>query len=305
MPHKDQPSTHSECYSQSRRRFPSWLRQSLPKGKEALETKRLINDAELNTVCEEAKCPNRSKCWSRRTATVLIMGKECTRNCAFCDIAFSKTPAPLDEQEPERIAQLVKELSLQHVVITMVTRDDLPDQGASHIRRVIDTVRQKNSHTTIEVLTSDFLGNPYAINIVLEAQPEIFNHNIETVEELSPRIRHKASYSRSLWVLQYAKTYNSNNLVKSGIMVGLGENEDQVKATIKDLSNVGCDIVTIGQYLQASNSKIRVKSFVTPEQFKTYEDYGYFLGIKHMHCGPFVRSSYNADLIMQEHMRTP
>jgi len=279
-------------------RFPSWLHRKLPQGASACQTGDLIADLGLHTVCEEAKCPNRMECWAKKTATVLIMGKECTRNCAFCDIAFNSCPAPLDEEEGEKVAQLVKRLGLKHLVITQVTRDDLPDGGAAHMAAVIEAVRQVNPTTTIEVLTSDFSGNKESLDTIFAAKPEIFNYNIETTESLTPKLRHKATYARSLEVLQYAKSHSSNILVKSGIMVGLGETDDEVKATIADLERAGCDIITIGQYLQPSGTKVRVKAFITPEQFKLYEAFGYELGVKMMHCGPFVRSSYNAELVI-------
>ena len=229
------------------------------------------------------------------------MGKECTRSCGFCDIAFSKSPKSLEADEPSRVADSVLSLGLKHVVITMVARDDLPDGGADHLAKVIAETRRKAQDVTIEVLTSDFSGNFLALDIILAAKPEIFNHNIETVRALTPRVRHKATYDRTLSVLKYARQNGSKGLlVKSGIMVGLGESESEVFATLKDLFEVGCDIITIGQYLQPNRQKLLVKSFVAPEQFKRYEEYGYSLGIKNMYCGPFIRSSYNAREVLQK-----
>ncbi|MBI2811768.1 MAG: lipoyl synthase [Candidatus Melainabacteria bacterium] len=248
----------------------------------------------LNTVCEEAKCPNRFECYSNKTATFLALGKECTRNCGFCDIDFSKTPKAPEADEPERIANSVLELGLQHVVITMVARDDLPDQGAEPIAAIIRAIREKSPTVSIEVLTSDFSGVESSLDIVLAEKPDVFNHNIETVRDLSPRVRHKATYDRTLSVLRYARQSGLARHVKSGMMVGLGETPAQVEETIKDLYTAGCDIITIGQYLQADHRKLLVKEFVTPAQFKHYEQYGYSLGVKQMYCGPFVRSSYNA-----------
>lgn len=277
-------------------RFPSWLHRPLTKGIGLGETGEILNQNRLHTVCEEARCPNLLECWAKKTATFLIMGKDCTRSCGFCDIDFSKTPKPLEQDEPERLAESVKQLGLKHVVITMVARDDLPDGGAEHLSRVMAAVRKHVPGTTIEVLTSDFKGNRAALDCILEAQPEIFNHNIETVRELTPRVRHTATYDCTLGVLNYVKTHKKSNLlVKSGMMVGLGETEEQVHQTLRDLHANGCDIITMGQYLQPNRNKLLVKSFVTPEQFKKYEEYGYALGIKRMYCGPFVRSSYNAD----------
>jgi len=282
-------------------RFPSWLHRKLPKGAELWKTQKMIRQQHLHTVCEEAKCPNLLECWSKKTATFLVMGKECTRNCGFCDIDFSKAPKDLDAEEPKHVADSVIQLGLKHVVITMVARDDLPDGGAHHLAAVMEEVRKNAPETTIEVLTSDLGGNYNNIEIVLKAQPDIFNHNIETVRELTPRVRHKATYERTLDVLSFVRRQGAPGLlVKSGMMVGLGESREQVYQTIRDLHAVGCEIITIGQYLQANHRKLLVKSFVTPEQFKNYEDFGYALGVKHMYCGPFVRSSYNANLVIKQ-----
>lgn len=230
------------------------------------------------------------------------MGKECTRSCGFCDIDFSKKPNPLDPDEPRRVAESVKQLGLQHVVITMVARDDQLDGGANHVAAVIEEIRKETPSATIEVLTSDFCGNQEALDAIINAEPEIFNHNIETVRELTPRVRHKATYDRTQSVLRYISQNKKkpNLFIKSGLMVGLGESEEQVQQTIKDLHETGCDIITIGQYLQPNRNKLLVKEFVTPEQFTKYEDYGHSVGVKHMFSGPFVRSSYNADLVFKK-----
>jgi len=279
-------------------RFPSWLHRKLPVGGQIFRTEKIVEKFRLNTVCEEAKCPNRFECYTKKTATFLALGKECTRNCGFCDIDFSKTPKPPEIDEPERIALSVKELGLKHAVVTMVARDDLADFGASHIALIIEAIRKENPGVTIEVLTSDFSGNLRALDLVLQAKPEIFNHNIETVRRITPRIRHKAEYDRTLSVLNHARKGNPDLLVKSGIMVGLGETAQEVESTIRDLHTAGCDIITIGQYLQASHRKLRVQEFITPQQFKHYEAYGLACGVAHMYSGPFVRSSYNADLFV-------
>ncbi|MBM3207765.1 MAG: lipoyl synthase [Chlamydiae bacterium] len=293
------PEVGCNTSGNTRGRFPSWLHRKLPQGGQLSHTGSLLQKYGLNTVCEEAKCPNRLECYSKKTATFLALGKECTRNCGFCDIDFAKTPKAPESDEPERIALSALELGLKHVVVTMVARDDLPDGGAEHIALIIRKVKELSPETTIEVLTSDFSGNLEALNLVLSAQPEIFNHNIETTKQLTPRVRHKATYERTLEVLKYAKEHGKGSFVKSGIMVGLGETVEEVKDTIKDLCEAGCDIVTIGQYLQADKKKLLVKAFITPEIFKEYEEYGYSLGIKHMYCGPFVRSSYNAQEIQK------
>lgn len=279
-------------------RFPSWLHRKLPLGGTLFQTNGILEKYRLNTVCEEAKCPNRMECYSKKTATFLALGKECSRNCGFCDIDFSKTPKAPEVDEPERIALSVKELGLKHAVITMVARDDLPDGGAAHIAAIIKEIRLKNTPITIEVLTSDFQENYTALDTVLAERPEIFNHNIETVRRLTPRVRHKATYERTLNVLKYVKSQNKCQYVKSGIMLGLGETEEEVKETILDLKNAGCDIITMGHYLQPNRHKLTVKAFISPEQFKAYEEYGYSIGVKYMYCGPFVRSSYNAELVI-------
>jgi len=283
-----------------RGRFPSWLHRKLPQGDAIFQTNDIVKKYRVNTVCEEAKCPNRLECYTKKTATFLALGKECTRNCSFCDIDFAKKPKAPEVDEPERIALSVKELGLRHTVITMVARDDLPDFGASPMARIIREVRRVNPGVTVEVLTSDFSGDLNALDLVLAEQPEIFNHNIETVRALSPRVRHKAEYDRTLAVLRHAKNSGKTRFVKSGIMVGFGESEEQVQETIRDLHDAGCDIITIGQYLQASRSKSIVKQFITPEQFKRYETFGLGIGVPHMYSGPFVRSSYNAASILTQ-----
>ncbi len=281
-------------------RFPSWLHRKIPEGSDILKTGLSISENRLHTVCEEAKCPNLLECWSKKTATFLLMGKECTRSCGFCDIDFSKTPASLDQDEPKRVASSVETLGLKHVVLTMVARDDLEDGGAAHLVETIKEIQLLKNRPTIEILTSDFKGNSASLDLILQIEPDIFNYNIETVRSLTPRVRHTATYERTLWLLNYVKSnkINSNMLVKSGLMVGLGEKENEVEETICDLKNAGCDIITIGQYLQANRNKLLVKSFVTPEQFKKYEEYGYAKGMKYVYSGPFVRSSYNANLVL-------
>lgn len=278
-------------------RFPSWLHRKLPKGDLLWKTNKILEKDHLPTVCEEAKCPNLLECFSKKTATFLTMGKECTRNCGFCDIDFSKAPKALDPNEPMQIAEASKKLGLRHVVLTMVARDDLPDGGAEHLSKIINTIRSEIPESTVEVLTSDFEGNFKAIDQVIQSDLKIFNYNLETVRELTPRVRHKATYDRTLSILKYVKDNAPNLLIKSGIMVGLGETKEQVFLALDDLKNAGCDIVTIGQYLQPNSRKLRVKSFVTPLEFEEYARYGRKIGIKYMHSGPFVRSSYNADVV--------
>lgn len=298
------PESYPDQKAPFRGRFPSWLHRNLPKGANLFKTNAILSKYRLNTVCEEAKCPNRFECYSNKTATFLALGKQCTRNCGFCDIDFSKAPKAPEIDEPMRIAGSVRELGLKHVVITMVARDDLADGGASHIAEIIRSVRRECPGVSIEVLTSDFSGEHSSLDIVLQERPDVFNHNIETVRALSPRVRHKATYDRTLSVLSYVKASLRASHVKSGIMVGLGETPVQVEETISDLHQAGCDIVTIGQYLQADHRKLLVKEFVTPEQFKHYEEFGHSIGIRQMYCGPFVRSSYNAHEVIQKAGRT-
>lgn len=295
------PETACEDKAVGPGRFPSWLHRKLPKGGGLWATADVMSENRLHTVCEEANCPNLLECWSQKTATFLVLGKQCSRSCGFCDIDFSKKPAAPDPEEPNRVADSVLKLGLRHVVITMVARDDLPDGGAEHLCQVVRQIRKVSPEATVELLTSDFLGNRKAWDLVLAEHPEIFNHNIETVRELTPKVRHTATYDRTLELLSYASSHKSNPhmFVKSGIMVGLGETKGQVFATLKDLKDAGCDIVTIGQYLQPNRHKLLVKEFIPPEQFKRYEEYGGCIGIRTMYCGPFVRSSYNANLVIK------
>lgn len=281
-----------------RGRFPSWLHRKLPAGGQLFKTNTIIEKYRLNTVCEEAKCPNRLECFTKKTATFLALGKTCTRSCGFCEIDFSKTPLPPEADEPERIALSVKELGLKHAVITMVARDDLPDFGASHIAAIVKKIREINSDTTVEVLTSDLSGDFKALKLVLATRPEIYNHNIETTRALTPRVRHRAQYDRSLSILKAAKESGLVLYVKSGLMLGFGETEEEVKEAMQDLADVGCDVITVGQYLQASRKKLLVKEFIPLERFKALEEYGLQLGVKHVYSGPFVRSSYNAHLFV-------
>ncbi len=284
----------------ARGRFPSWLHRKIPSGGYLFKTNEILAKYRLNTVCEEAKCPNRMECYTRRTATFLALGKECSRSCGFCDIDFSKNPKAPEADEPKRVALSVKELGLKHVVITMVARDDLADGGAAALVAIMREVKKENPSVTIEVLTSDFDGNLDALDLVLQEKPEIFNHNIETVRSLTPKVRHRATYERTLSVLSHAKKTGKALFVKSGIMVGLGEKEEEVKETISDLYRAGCDIITIGHYLQPSRKHLTVKAFISPEQFKLYADFGKSIGVRHMYAGPFVRSSYNAEGVLAE-----
>ncbi|BAE80852.1 lipoic acid synthetase [Chlamydia felis Fe/C-56] len=278
-------------------RLPQWLRQVLPRGSVFTHTDATLKRTGLATVCEEALCPNRTHCWSRKTATYLALGDTCSRRCGFCNIDFSKNPLPPDPEEPQKIAESAKALQLKHIVLTMVARDDLEDGGASYLARIIHTLHQELPESTIEVLASDFQGNVDALHVLLDSGLTIYNHNVETVERLTPVVRHKATYRRSLFMLEQAAVYLPNLKIKSGIMVGLGEQESEVKQTLKDLADHGVRIVTIGQYLRPSRLHIPVKNYVTPETFDYYRSVGESLGL-FVYAGPFVRSSFNADMVL-------
>ncbi len=298
----DNPEEKEEGKAVGPGRFPKWLHRKLPKGNALWQTQGVLSENRLPTVCEEAKCPNLLECWSKKTATFLAMGSTCTRNCGFCDIDFQANPKPLEADEPKRLAESVKELGLKHVVITMVARDDLPDGGAEHLAEIIRAVRAENQGVTVEVLTSDFAGNDAALQSVLEEKPEIFNHNIETVRRLTPRVRHRATYERTLSILKTARESTQSCFIKSGLMVGLGESDEEVFETISDLHEAGCHIITIGHYLQPTRHKLRVKSFITPKQFEAYAAFGTSIGVKNIYSGPFVRSSYNAASLFNKMM---
>ncbi len=273
-------------------KIPQTYRVRLPISVERFATDALVKEFGLNTVCEEAKCPNRHECYSKKTATFLALGKECTRNCGFCDIDFSKTPQPLDPLEPAKIAASVHKLELRHVVITQVARDDLADGGAGQIVQIVEAIRKQNPTTTVELLTSDFEGNFQALEQIFDVRPDVFNYNIETCRRLTPKVRHKATYERTLLILKEA---HARGLVtKSGFMVGLGETLEEIFETFHDLKNVNCSIATVGQYLQASEKKLRVKQFYSPEEFQLIRVKGLEIGLKEVYSGPFVRSSYNA-----------
>lgn len=283
-------------------RFPPWLHRKLPKGGNLFQTGKIIGAHRLSTVCEEAKCPNLLECWSKKTATFLTMGKECTRACGFCSISFNNTPKALDPSEPLRTAESVLALELKHVVLTMVARDDIPDGGANHLGAIVAKIREINPETSIELLTSDFNENLDAWNTVLEISPEIFNYNLETVRALTPKVRHKATYDRTLRFLKHVHDNKKSEklIVKSGLMLGLGETKEQVHEALGDLKSAGCDIVTLGQYLQPCHNKLLVKEFITPQAFEEYAVYGKSIGIRYVYAGPFVRSSYNAKEVFLE-----
>ena len=272
---------------------PEWLKITASFGKDYRRVDSLIRDLKLNTVCHSANCPNRGECYTRGTATFLIMGSICTRGCRFCDIATGK-PNRLDLDEPKRVADAAKILGLKHVVVTSVDRDDLSDGGANHFVRTIEEIREVLPKTTIEILTPDFRNVPEAPQIIIASKPDVFNHNVETVPRLYKTARPGASYERSLNLLKAIKD-NSDIITKSGLMVGLGETKDELLATLEDLREHDVEMLTIGQYLQPSKEHLPVARYVHPDEFEEYQDYAYGLGFQHVASGPLVRSSYHAD----------
>jgi lipoyl synthase len=271
---------------------PTWLRAKLPSGPEYGNVRDIVDENQLHTVCQSAQCPNMGECWSRGTATLMILGNVCTRACTFCAVQTGK-PTELDLAEPPRVAEAVAKMRLKHCVLTSVARDDLPDGGAKVWAATIRAVRYKNPNTAIEVLVPDFKGEFENLDIVLKAKPNIFNHNLETVERLQRPIRKTANYQRSLDVLSYAK--KAGFPIKSGIMLGLGEKEEEVRKALKDLANIKLDVLTLGQYLQPSPEYAPIDRWATPEEFASWKTEALDLGIQVVESGPLVRSSYHAE----------
>src|SRR5690242_20108896 len=273
------------------RRLPSWLKRKLPHGNGNFFTQELLRELRLETVCENARCPNRPECYSRRTATFMILGNVCTRPCGFCSVPRGE-PLELEDDEPERVAEAAARLGLRHVVITSVTRDDLADGGADHFYRCVVAVRRRTG-AAVEVLTPDFLGDPTAIDRVLDARPEVFNHNLETVPRLYRKVRGRAEYRRSLDLLERVKRRAAGVVTKSGLMLGLGETADELFEVFADLRAVGCDVLTLGQYLAPTLKHIPVARFVPPAEFDRLADLARLLGFQQVVAGPYVRSSYH------------
>jgi lipoic acid synthetase len=274
-------------------RKPGWLKVKAPGGAAFVEVRRLMRDLELHTVCEAAHCPNVGECWSHRAATFMILGDVCTRNCGYCAIAHG-TPRPLDVEEPRRLAEAVLAMRLRHVVVTSVDRDDLPNGGAEQFAGVVREIRLRMADTTVEVLIPDFTGSEAALRIVVDARPDILNHNIETVQRLYRVARPGGRYDRALELLARAKRMDPLLVTKSGIMVGLGETWEEALAALRDLRAAGTDLVTIGQYLRPSSGHMPVARFYTPEEFAELRQLGDDLGFRHVESGPLVRSSYHA-----------
>ncbi len=273
---------------------PSWLKKNLPKGGDYQRVRNLLSNAGLNTVCQEANCPNMFECFSKNTSTFMILGSNCTRNCRFCNVSFA--PAlPLDPDEPMRVAKAALDLKLKYVVVTSVTRDDLVDGGASHFAKTIKAIKTTlPDDPKVEVLIPDFQGNIEALKIVINANPDVLNHNIETVPSLYSLARPEANYQQSLDLFKNAKAINASIPVKSGIMVGLGETIKELEQTMKDLFHYGCEIITLGQYLQPTKAHLEVQKYYSPDEFKQLEKKARQIGFKKIAAGPFVRSSYKA-----------
>jgi lipoic acid synthetase len=274
-----------------RTRRPEWLKVRVPGGDEYARIKHLIGDRRLHTVCEEARCPNMGECWNAGTATFMILGDVCTRSCGFCAVKTGR-PEGLDLEEPHRVAEAIRIMGVRHAVITSVNRDELPDGGAAIFAETIRQARVVNPDVTVEVLVPDFRGVAWALALVIDARPDILNHNTETVPRLYPRVRPQAKYDRSLEVIRRAK--GAGMTTKSGLMLGLGERTEEVVSVMEDLRAAGCDILTLGQYLQPTREHLPVERFVHPDEFRALKEQGRTLGFRHVESGPLVRSSYHA-----------
>jgi lipoic acid synthetase len=277
---------------------PPWLKKRIPSFQEIQKVKSILEETTLHTVCEEARCPNLGECFSKGTATILILGRICTRNCGFCAVEHG-VPGPPDEAEPERVAQAVKKMGLRYVVVTSVTRDDLPDGGANVFAKMIQAIRSLDQKIRIEVLIPDFLGESSSLEMVLNASPDVLNHNIETVPGLYPHVRPQADYKRSLELLKRSKKSHRHLLTKSGFMLGLGENQKEVLSLLQDLREAGCNFLTIGQYLQPRPDRLPVIRYVPPEAFEEYKRIGEKMGFSSVASGPFVRSSFHASQMFE------
>lgn len=275
------------------RRHPEWIKVRAPGGEDYASTKRVVKSLDLHTVCEEARCPNLGECWGHRTATFMLLGDVCTRNCGYCAVAHGR-PVTVDPHEPERVAEGVERLGLRHVVVTSVDRDDLPDGGAAHFAATARAIKRRLPSCTVEVLTPDFKGDAAAVAAVVDAPIDVFNHNTETVPRLYKLARPGGRYDRCLGVLDQAKRRRPTLLTKTGLMLGLGEDVDEVRAVLADLRGVGCDILTLGQYLQPTRRHLPVVRYLPPAEFTALGNHAREIGFRHVESGPLVRSSYHA-----------
>lgn len=280
------------------KRKPEWLRVKIKGGESSDTVHKILKEHSLNTVCREANCPNRCECFSKRTATFMVLGRNCTRNCTFCNVTKEK-PEIVDEKEPFNVAQAVSKLNLKHAVITSVTRDDIADGGAGHFAKIVEEIRKLDKGVTIEVLIPDFRGNEEALKKVVDSKPDVINHNVETAPSLYKEVRPMAVYERSLELLAKVKKMDNSILTKSGFMLGLGETEEDVISILKDLKEIECDIITIGQYLAPSSKHHPVIDYIHPDTFKKYENIALDMGFKHVSSGPLVRSSYYAEKVFE------
>jgi lipoic acid synthetase len=277
---------------------PPWLKKRLPPFQDLARVKSILDQGALHTVCEEARCPNLGECFSSGTATLLILGEVCTRNCGFCAVKHG-VPSPLVETEPERVAEAIKKMGLRYVVVTSVTRDDLPDGGASHFAGTIKAIRTLDSLIKVEVLIPDFKGKWSSLKTVVKEGPDVLNHNVETVRRLYPEVRPQADYRRSVELLKRSKEIDPHLVTKSGFMLGLGETEEEVLDLLRDLKEVECDFLTIGQYLQPRSDRLPVLQYIPPEEFEKYRETGEEMGFKAVGSGPFVRSSFHASQMFE------
>lgn len=274
---------------------PSWLKVAAPSQPSYFRIKDMLKDLKLATVCQEAQCPNIGECWNGGTATFMLMGEVCTRGCKFCAVKTGNPQGWLDEQEPEKVGWAIAQMGLEYVVLTSVDRDDLPDQGAGHFARTVEVIKQNDPKLLVEVLTPDFSGKKDLIARLVQAKPDVFAHNVETVERLQRRVRDpRAGYAQSLAVLEHVKVVDPTRYTKTSLMLGLGESDEEIKKTMGDLRAVGCDVITFGQYLQPRGKLLKVQEFVTPEKFNEWKDYALELGFLYCASGPLVRSSYRA-----------
>lgn len=285
----------TDALQKPRLQKPDWLKVRAPSGENYARIKNMLGDLKLATVCQEAKCPNMGECWSGGTATFMLMGEVCTRGCRFCHIKTAKNPGNLDPLEPEKVGYSIAQMNLHYVVITSVDRDDLPDQGSGHFARTVRTIKKLDPNLIVEILTPDFRGHTDLITQLVDAGPDVFAHNVETVERLQKKVRDpRANYRQSLGVLETVKKHDPTRYTKTSLMLGLSETDEEIIQTLKDLRSVGCDVVTFGQYLQPTPRHLKVESYVTPEKFKEWQSVAEGMGFLYVASGPLVRSSYRA-----------